>query len=123
MAMKRKITRKVFLRGGVVSERKREVKQENLAEQEMRQPQTVSAEGQTAETSFKRERSKRECFFCKNKSTPSYTDLASLRRYLTDRAKIVGRERSGICSKHQRGITKNIKYARHLVLLPFVPKV
>lgn len=68
-------------------------------------------------------RSKRECFFCQNKSNPSYTDLASLRRFLTDRAKIAGKERTGACSKHQRVITRNIKYARHLSLLPFVPKV
>lgn len=68
-------------------------------------------------------RSKRACFFCQNKSNPSYTDLVVLRRFLTDRAKILGKARSNICSKHQRAVAKNIKYARHLSLLPFVPKV
>lgn len=68
-------------------------------------------------------RSKKGCFFCQNKSIPSYTDLVSLRRFLTDRAKILNRARSGVCSKHQRVLAKNIKYARHLALLPFVPKV
>lgn len=65
----------------------------------------------------------KKCFFCHSKTIPSYTDLESLRRFLTDRAKIVAKERSGACSKHQRAVAKNIKYARHLALLPFVPKV
>lgn len=65
----------------------------------------------------------RACFFCQNKTDPTYTDLEVLRRFLTDRVKIVPKERSGVCSKHQRAVTKNIKYARHLALLPFVPKV
>lgn len=66
---------------------------------------------------------KRNCYFCQSKTSPSYTDLANLKRYLTERAKIVPKQRSGACSKHQRAVTKNIKYARHLSLLPFVPKV
>lgn len=68
-------------------------------------------------------RPKRFCLFCKNKITPTYTDIATLRRFLTDRAKIVAKQRSGVCSKHQRLVAKNIKYARHLALLPFTPKV
>lgn len=63
------------------------------------------------------------CSFCKSNSNPTYTDLVALRRFLTDRAKILPRARSGACSKHQRAVAKNIKYARHLALLPFVPKV
>ncbi|MBI2599736.1 30S ribosomal protein S18 [Candidatus Daviesbacteria bacterium] len=68
-------------------------------------------------------RAKKVCYFCQSKTNPSYTDLANLRRYLTDRAKILPRARSGVCSKHQRAVARNIKYARHLALLPFVPKV
>ena len=68
-------------------------------------------------------RTKKGCSFCQAKTTPNYTDLATLRRYLTDRAKILPKGRSGVCSKHQRQVSKNIKYARHLSLLPFVPKV
>lgn len=67
--------------------------------------------------------SRRVCLFCKNQSLPSYTDLVTLRKFLTDRAKILPKSRSGICSKHQRAVAKNIKYGRHLALLPFVPKV
>lgn len=66
---------------------------------------------------------KKGCSFCQSKTIPTYIDIASLRRYLTDRSKIVPKMRSGVCSKHQRAVSKNIKYARHLALLPFVPKV
>ena len=65
----------------------------------------------------------KKCQFCQNKSTPSYTDTAGLRRLLTDRAKITPRLKNGLCSKHQRFSTREIKYARHLGLLPFTPKV
>lgn len=88
------------------------------------QPQAKKADGPEAvEESTKLPRSKKGCLFCQNKSNPTYTDLNTLRRFLTDRAKIVGKERSGVCSKHQRQVAKNIKYVRHLALLPFVPKV
>lgn len=68
-------------------------------------------------------RSKKPCTFCQSKSNPVYTDIAVLRKYLTDRAKIVARSKNSLCSKHQRVVCKQIKYARHLALLPFVPKV
>lgn len=66
---------------------------------------------------------KKACSFCQSKSEPTYTDIATLRRFLTDRAKIVPRAKSNLCSKHQRAVGRHIKYARHLSLLPFVPKV
>ncbi len=68
-------------------------------------------------------RPKRVCFFCQSKTNPSYTDIVTLRRFTTDRVKIVARAKSNLCSKHQRAVTRQIKYARHLALLPFVPKV
>ena len=68
-------------------------------------------------------RSKKVCFYCQSKTAPSYTDLVTLRRYLTDRVKIVPKLKSNLCAKHQRRVTKQIKYARHLALLPFTPKV
>ncbi|MAG59606.1 30S ribosomal protein S18 [Candidatus Woesebacteria bacterium] len=63
----------------------------------------------------------RFCVFCKE-SPPSYKEWEALSRFTTDRGKIVGRSRSGICSKHQRVLTHEIKRARHLALLPFVVK-
>lgn len=63
---------------------------------------------------------KKTCFFCDNKKEPLYTDSAVLRKFVSDRSRIYGKSRSGVCSKHQRVLTSNIKYARHLSMLPFI---
>lgn len=62
----------------------------------------------------------KECYFCKEKKEPGFLDNETLRRFLTERGKIVGRVRSGLCSKHQKNLTIAIKHARHLALLPFI---
>jgi small subunit ribosomal protein S18 len=51
---------------------------------------------------------------------PDYKDITLLSKYLTERGKILGRARTGVCSKHQRAIEQAIKYARHVALLPFI---
>lgn len=61
----------------------------------------------------------KECSFCKEKKEPGFLEVEVLGRFLTERGKIIGRERSGICAKHQRRLTLSIKHARHLALLPF----
>lgn len=66
---------------------------------------------------------RRGCFFCQNKKSPAYTDVQVLRRFLSDRGKILPKSYTHLCSRHQRATTKQIKYARHLSLLPFTPKV
>ena len=48
-----------------------------------------------------------------------YKDIPRLRRYISDRAKIDPRRRTGTCAKHQRILATAIKRARHLALLPF----
>ncbi|QQG43210.1 MAG: 30S ribosomal protein S18 [Candidatus Daviesbacteria bacterium] len=68
-------------------------------------------------------RTKKVCLFCKEKKVPTYTDSVALKRYLSDRGRIVPKLRSGVCSKHQRGVSREIKRARHLALLPFVVKI
>jgi small subunit ribosomal protein S18 len=60
-----------------------------------------------------------ECYFCKEKSTPTYSEVSVLQRFVSDRGRILGRSRSGACAKHQRRLTTAIKYARHLALIPF----
>ncbi|MBI2022550.1 30S ribosomal protein S18 [Candidatus Daviesbacteria bacterium] len=62
----------------------------------------------------------RVCFFCEAKKDPDFTDSASLRKFMSDRARIMPKAKTGICSKHQRVVTRQIKYARHLSLLPFI---
>lgn len=78
---------------------------------------------QIKEETQKQFRTKKVCHFCQSKTIPSYVDLVVLKRYISDRSKIVAKLKSGICARHQRAVTKHIKYARHLSLLPFVPKV
>lgn len=65
----------------------------------------------------------RKCHYCEQKTEPAYTDTAALKRFTSDRAKIVPSQRSGACSKHQRRVAKHIKYARHLALMPFINKI
>lgn len=63
---------------------------------------------------------KKVCSFCVDKTTSiDYKDLAKLRRYTTERGKILPRRISGNCAKHQRQLTLAIKRARNIVLLPF----
>lgn len=64
-----------------------------------------------------------ECYFCVGKKEPDYKEYKNLEKFVTERAKIVGTRRSGVCSKHQRRLTVAIKRARHLGLLPFSPKI
>jgi small subunit ribosomal protein S18 len=62
------------------------------------------------------------CTFCADKSIViDYKDPDQLRNYISDRAKIVPRRRTGTCSRHQRVLATAIKRARHLALLPYVP--
>lgn len=65
----------------------------------------------------------KKCFFCAEKKEPTFLDVATLNRFITERAKIISRARSGLCTKHQKRLTISIKHARHLALLPFVVKV
>ena len=61
------------------------------------------------------------CTFCVDKNSRiDYKDYDTLRRYITDRAKIRPRRQTGTCAKHQRALSRAIKRARHLALLPFV---
>lgn len=63
---------------------------------------------------------KKVCAFCVDKVTDiDYKDVAKLRRYLSDRAKIVPRRVTGTCAYHQRQLTTAIKRARHIALLPY----
>ena len=64
---------------------------------------------------------KKVCAFCVDKAEHiDYKDVAKLRRYLSERAKIVPRRVTGTCARHQRELTVAIKRARQIALLPFV---
>jgi small subunit ribosomal protein S18 len=66
-------------------------------------------------------RKRRICAFCVEKSVYiDYKEYEVLRRYLTEHGRIRPRRQTGTCTKHQRGLAKAIKRARHLAFLPFV---
>lgn len=63
---------------------------------------------------------RKACAFCVDKvDYIDYKDVAKLRRYVTERAKILPRRISGCCAKHQRQLTVAIKRARHIALMPY----
>ena len=66
-------------------------------------------------------RRKKVCVFCgKENNEIDYKDVAKLRKYVSERGKILPRRITGNCAKHQRALTVAIKRARHLALMPYV---
>ena len=64
---------------------------------------------------------KKVCAFCVDKVTAiDYKDTAKLRRYLSERGKILPRRTTGTCAYHQRALTEAIKRSRQVALLPYV---
>lgn len=67
-----------------------------------------------------RRRRKKVCAFCQDKSTSiDYKDINKLRRFISERGKILPRRITGTCAKHQRALTVAIKRSRHIALLPY----
>lgn len=60
------------------------------------------------------------CRFCKNHLPMNYCDPEGLKRFVTDRGKILPRRITGTCAKHQRGLVLTIKRARILAFLCFL---
>ncbi len=101
-----------------------EEKQEELSQEAQMEQVTVENEGREEDrdgrakgkTYFR----KKVCRFCANKAKIDYKDADVLRRYMTERGKILPRRITGTCAKHQREVAKAIKRARSISLLPFV---
>ena len=75
-------------------------------------------EGKTVQRRFKPR--KRICSFCADKVAHiDYKDINKLKKYVTERGKILPRRISGNCAKHQRELTRAIKRARQIALLPY----
>ena len=66
-------------------------------------------------------RKKKVCVFCADKTGAGvdYKDVNKLKRFVSERGKILPRRITGNCSKHQRAITVAVKRARHLALMPY----
>lgn len=63
---------------------------------------------------------RRVCNFCVDKvDAIDYKDINKLKKYVTERGKILPRRISGNCAIHQRELTRAIKRARHVALLPY----
>lgn len=62
----------------------------------------------------------RVCQFCVDSALElDYKNVALLRRFITENARIRPRRQTGTCAKHQRRLAREIKRARHLAMLPF----
>ncbi|MBV8300942.1 MAG: 30S ribosomal protein S18 [Candidatus Dormibacteraeota bacterium] len=69
-------------------------------------------------------RRRKVCSFCLERmDIIDYKDTPRLRRYLSDRGKILPRRMTGTCAKHQRSLTTALMRARHIALLPFSAEV
>jgi len=65
-------------------------------------------------------RRKKVCVFCGKENVIDYKDTAKLKKYVSERGKILPRRITGTCAKHQRALTVAIKRARHVALMPYV---
>lgn len=60
------------------------------------------------------------CAFCVDKvESIDYKDIVRIKKFVTERGKILPKRMSGVCAKHQRELTTAIKRARHLAMLPY----
>jgi len=65
-------------------------------------------------------RRKKVCVFCGKDNVIDYKDAAKLKKYVSERGKILPRRITGTCAKHQRELTSAIKRARHVAIMPYV---
>ena len=72
---------------------------------------------------YRDRRRRKVCAFCADKSkTIDYKEVNRLRRYISERAKIEPRRKTGTCAQHQRALATALKRARHVALLPTAPQ-
>ena len=64
-------------------------------------------------------RRKKVCVFCGKDNTIDYKDTAKLKKYVSERGKILPRRITGTCAKHQRALTAAVKRARHVALMQY----
>lgn len=81
----------------------------------------VATEEKAAPKKFKKVARRKVCQFCVDKLDEiDYKDVAKLKRYITEKGKILPRRQTGTCAEHQRALTVAIKRAREMALLPYV---
>lgn len=76
--------------------------------------------GEEKQKRVRRAPKKKVCAFCVEKAEEiDYKDVAKLKRFITEKGKIIPRRTSGVCAEHQRALSTAIKRARVMALLPF----
>ena len=79
------------------------------------------ADGQRRKPGMGMHRRKKVCLFCSEADKAiDYKDVATLKKYVSERGKILPRRITGTCAKHQRAITVAVKRARHVAIMPYV---
>ena len=91
---------------------------ENQAPQAERAERPERSDAQARRRAPRRRR--KVCVFCGKDNVIDYKDAGKLRKYISERGKILPRRVTGNCAKHQRAVTLAIKRARHLAILPYV---
>lgn len=70
-----------------------------------------------------RKQRRKICPVCSDQKDPiDYKNISRLRKFISDRGKILSSKTTGCCAKHQRQVTRAIKIARGIALLPYVVK-
>ena len=81
----------------------------------------IKEEKVVAPKKFKKTSRKKVCGFCADKlEAIDYKDINRLKKYITEKGKILPRRQTGTCAKHQRELATAIKRARFMALIPYV---
>ena len=92
-----------------------------MEREEMTLESVVAVDEKVAPKKFKKQSRRKVCNFCVDHGKAiDYKDVNKLRRFVTEKGKILPRRQTGVCAAHQRELTNAIKRARFMALLPYV---
>jgi small subunit ribosomal protein S18 len=92
-----------------------------MSEEVIEQVAAPAEEKVAAPKKYKKVSRKKVCQFCVDHLDEiDYKEVAKLKRYITEKGKILPRRQTGTCAEHQRTLTVAIKRAREMALLPYV---
>ncbi len=95
--------------------------QAETTEQRPERPERTERAERPQRNQMNRQRRKKVCAFCTERDAViDYKNPAQLRKYISERGKILPRRMTGTCARHQRELTVAIKRARQVALLPYV---
>lgn len=83
--------------------------------------EAVKSEEKVVVKKFRKPAKKKVCAFCvAGEKDIDYKDVAKIKKYITEKGKILPRRQTGVCAHHQRQLSLAIKRARNVALLPYV---